>query len=71
MDQIPLKVVAGVVRQFEPTDTIPSANLPPLGAVMANVISTPTTIAADTSYIVVGYLDIQSDLTVLGNVGVL
>ena len=36
-----------------------------------NVISTPTTVAGDTSYVVVDYLDVQSDFTVAGNVGVI
>lgn len=36
-----------------------------------NVISTPTTIPADTSYVVVGYLTLASTFTVVGNVQVL
>ena len=35
-----------------------------------NVISVPTTIAVDTSYIVVDYLDIQSVFDVIGNIGI-
>lgn len=37
---------------------------------VSNIISTPTTIATDTSYIVVGYLTVTSDFTINGNVGV-
>ncbi len=40
-------------------------------SVINNVISTPTTIAADTSYVVVDYLDVQDDFTVAGNVAVI
>ena len=43
---------------------------PTAGSVMNNVISTPTAVAVDTSYVVVDYLDVQSDFTVAGNVGV-
>lgn len=38
--------------------------------VPANSISSPVTVAADTSYIVLSYLTITSDFTVNGNVGV-
>jgi hypothetical protein len=41
------------------------------GGVNSNLINSPTTIAADTSLVVVGYLDITSDLTLNGNLGVL
>jgi hypothetical protein len=41
------------------------------GSSTSNLISTPTTIATDTSYIVMSYLTITSDLTVNGNLGVL
>lgn len=70
-DQTPLKIENGIVSQFGPTDTVPVANLPPMGAVASNVIATPTTIAADTSFIVLEYLKIEAALDVVGNVGVL
>ena len=41
------------------------------GASISNVISTPTTIAADTSYPVISYLTVTSDLTVNGNLMVI
>ena len=41
------------------------------GGAVSNVISTPTTIAADTSYIVASYLNITSDLTIAGNLMVI
>ena len=41
------------------------------GASLNNIISTPTTIAADTSYPIVEYLTIQSDLTIAGNLLIL
>ena len=37
------------------------------GTSLSNVISTPTTIAADTSYPIVSYLSVTSDLTLSGN----
>ena len=40
-------------------------------SVINNVISTPTTIAADTSYPVISYLTVTSDLTVNGNLMVI
>jgi hypothetical protein len=40
-------------------------------ATVSNNISTTTTISTDTSYIVLGYLNITSDLNVSGNLGVL
>lgn len=33
----------------------------------SNIISTPTTIEADTSFIIASYLKVESDLTVSGN----
>jgi len=41
------------------------------GISLANVISTPTTITADTSYLIVSYLTVDSDLTVNGNLMVI
>lgn len=41
------------------------------GGSISNVISTPTVIAADTSYIVMAYLTLDASFTVNGNVGVL
>jgi hypothetical protein len=52
------------MQELPAADTIPSP-------AVSNIISSPTTIAADTSYIVLGYLNITSDLTISGNVGVL
>ena len=40
-------------------------------SVVSNVISSPKTIAADTSYIVASYLKIDSDLTINGNLMVM
>ena len=41
------------------------------GSTPSNVISTDTTIEADTSYVVVGYLTVNANLTVNGNLGVI
>lgn len=41
------------------------------GTALNNVISTPTTVAADTSYPIVSYLTVSSDFTVNGNVMVI
>lgn len=41
------------------------------GGALSNVISSTTTVDADTSYIVAGYLSIQSDFTVNGNLMVI
>ena len=41
------------------------------GGATNNVISTPTTVSADTSYIVMQYLTITAEFTVLGNVGII
>lgn len=41
------------------------------GGALSNVITSPTTVDADTSYIVAGYLSIQSDFTVNGNLMVI
>jgi len=43
------------------------ANPHPQYLTTANVISIPTIIAADTSYIVASYLKVDSDLTINGN----
>lgn len=40
-------------------------------AAVLNIIPTDTVIAADTSYVVVGYLEPEASLEVIGNVGVL
>jgi len=40
-------------------------------ATVSNVISSPKTIAADTSYIVASYLKVDSDLTINGNLMVI
>jgi len=39
--------------------------------VPSNVISSNTTIAADTSYVVLGYLTVNAELTVNGNLGII
>lgn len=41
------------------------------GGVQSNIISSPLSVDDDTSYMVLSYLTISSDLTVDGNVGVL
>lgn len=41
------------------------------GSTPLNVISSTTTIDTDTSYVVVGYLTVNSDLTVNGNLGII
>ena len=41
------------------------------GGALSNVISSPTTVNADTSYIVAGYLSVQNDFTVNGNLMVI
>ena len=41
------------------------------GSTPSNVISSTTTIDADTSYVVVGYLTVNSTLTVNGNLGII
>lgn len=41
------------------------------GSTPSNVINSPTTIDADTSYVVVSYMTVNSDLTVNGNLGII
>ena len=41
------------------------------GGALSNVITSPTTVNADTSYIVAGYLSVQNDFTVNGNLMVI
>jgi hypothetical protein len=41
------------------------------GGAVSNLVSSPLTIDADTSYVVVGYLTVTDDLTLEGNLGVL
>jgi len=41
------------------------------GAVVSNIVSTPLTVGTDTSYTVISYLAINSDLTINGNLMVI
>ena len=41
------------------------------GGTPLNVINTDTTIASDTSYIIVDYLTVNADLTIDGNLGII
>ena len=69
---IPLKIDAGTVQQFAPTDTIPAGNLPASAAGdVSNVISSPDSVAADKSRVIVGYLELAAAFTVAGNVEIL
>ena len=62
----PLVIVAGQKQELPAGDTIVAVD-----ATVSNVISSPTTIAADTSYIVASYLKVDSDLTINGNLMVI
>ena len=64
----PLVIVAGQKQELPAGDTIEGGGG---GATVSNVISSPTTIAADTSYIVASYLKVDSDLTINGNLMVI
>ncbi len=41
------------------------------GSTPSNIIDSDTTISADTSYVVVGYLTVTANLTVSGNLGII
>ena len=60
----PLVVIAGQTQEIPAGDTIDTGGT---SAAISNLISVPTTIAADMSYIVASYLTVTSDLTVNGN----
>lgn len=60
----PLVQVSGAICELPTGDTIDLA----LANAVSNVIATPTAVAEDTSYILVSYLSVSSDLTVSGNV---
>jgi hypothetical protein len=61
----PLVVISGVVQELPAGDSIVGASGG--SSVINNVLSTPTTVATDTSMIVASYLDVESTLTVNGN----
>lgn len=60
----PLVIVAGQMQELPAGDTVPAPTT-------SNLISTPATIAADTSYVVMRYLKVTAALTVQGKVGVM
>ncbi len=61
--QIPLVVIGGNVQQIPSGDAFVVA--------VSNVIAVATTISADTSYVVVDYLQVDADLVINGNIGVI
>lgn len=56
-----------VIKNGQPQE-LPAGDV--LSAI-SNVIAYPTTISADTSYVVIEYLDIDSDIDIDGNLEIL
>ncbi len=67
----PLVVIAGQVQELPSGDTVTGGGSG--DGTVSNVIAVDTTIAADTSYVVVGYLTINAGVTFTmnGNLGVI
>lgn len=61
--RIPIVLIGGTLRELPSGDTTAAP-----AATISNTIAVPTTIAVDTSYPVVSYLQVQSVLTINGNV---
>lgn len=60
-----------VVQDGETRQTTIAAMSGGGGSLPSNLIAAPVTVPADTSYIVMGTLQIESDFIINGNVGVL
>jgi hypothetical protein len=61
----PLVQIAGVVNELPAGDTLDGVTGG--SSTVSNVVAAATTIAADTSVVIVSYLKVQDTLTVSGN----